>query len=109
MDEDLRTKHLAQAGYLGPKAQEEARRRAETVEVAQYHGTVTGRWPGKGGRVTNTVYSVKHMVVTGELTTGFQFYGLFDTVERAGQWATHNLKPGTPYRVHNMSDVRSEA
>lgn len=58
------------------------------------------------GRTSHTVYPVKYLLVTGELTTGFQFYGPFDSVAAAGQWATVNLKPGTPHRVHNMSDVR---
>jgi hypothetical protein len=48
------------------------------------------------------------MLVTGELTTGFMFYGPFDTMDKAGQWATANLKPGTFHRVHNIIDVRDE-
>jgi hypothetical protein len=47
------------------------------------------------------------MVVTGELTVGFQFYGPFDTVAEAGQWASANIKEGTPRRVHDFHDVRS--
>ncbi len=81
-------------------------RRNGTVEMVQRHGTMTSRWPGRGGRVTHTVFPVKHMVVTGELTTGFRFYGPFDTLTAAGRWATANLKPGTPHRVHDMFDVR---
>jgi hypothetical protein len=68
----------------------------------------TGRWSGKGGRTSHTVYPIKYLLVTGDLTTGFQFYGPFATVASAGQWATRNLKPGTPHRVHNMYDVRED-
>ena len=102
MAENLKAKHLAEAGYLGPEARKEAHR----------DGTVTGRFPpGKlnFGRVTHTVHPIKHMVVTGELTTGFIFYGLFDTVEKAVQWGDHNLKSGTLYRVHTLFDVRNDA
>ena len=73
----------------------------ERVKVHQCHGTTTGRWR-PDGRTSNTVYPVKHMLVTGELTTGFQFYGPFDTVAKAGQWATDNLRPGTAHRVHDI-------
>lgn len=61
--------------------------------------------PSIGGRVTHTVYPTKYMVVTGELTTGFQFYGMFDNAAVAGRWATLNIKGNAPYRVHNMHDV----
>lgn len=77
-------------------------------------GTATGRWTetegggSNGGRRTHTVYPTKHLLVTGELTTGFKFYGPFDTVEKAGRWATDNLKEGEFHRVHNMYDVRIE-
>lgn len=81
--------------------------RGGSAEVIQYYGVATGRWPQRIGRTTHTVFPIKHMLVTGELTTGFQFYGPFDTVFAAGQWATKNLKPGTPHRVHNMYDVRN--
>ena len=70
------------------------------------HGATTGRWRGDG-RVNHTVYPIKYMVVTGELTTGFTFYGPFDTLDKAGQWATVNLRAGTFHRVHNMYDVGS--
>lgn len=68
----------------------------------------TGRWLGKGGRIAHTVYPVKFMVVTGELTTGFEFYGLFDTVDKAEKWAATSIKVGTVFRIHNMSDVRND-
>lgn len=106
MDEDLKTKHLAQAGYLGSKAQEEAR--CVSQPATQQYGFQTGRFPRKDGRVTNTVYPIRYMVVTGELPTGFLFYGPFETTIRADRWATLNLKTGTFYRVHNMFDVRDE-
>jgi len=73
----------------------------------QPHEMMTKHWLNKHGRVTNTVYPIRYMVVTGELTTGFQFYGPFNTVAAAGQWATTNLKVGTLHRVHNIFDVRS--
>jgi hypothetical protein len=76
------------------------------LEDIQRHGTVTGRWSGNTGRITNTVYPIKYMVVTGELTTGFVFYGPFDSLSKAGQWATYNLKDGLPHRVHSIFDVR---
>lgn len=72
-------------------------------EPVQVHVPTTGR--RSGGRTSHTVYPVKHLLVTGELTTGFQFYGPFDSVAAAGQWATDHLKPGTPHRVHDMFDV----
>ena len=68
------------------------------------HGAETGRWRSDG-RVKHTVYPIKYMVVTGELTTGFTFYGPFDTMDKAGQWATANLRAGTFHRVHTMYDV----
>ncbi len=71
-------------------------------------GTVTGRWPRRDGRVTNTVYPVKYMVVTGELPTGFIFYGPFETTARADRWARLNLRSDTFYRVHNMFDVKDD-
>lgn len=75
----------------------------------RHYGTTTGRWSGRGGRATHTVYSTKYLLVTGELTTGFQFYGPFNSVAAAGQWATANLTAGTSHRVHNMFDVRDDA
>ena len=57
---------------------------------------------------TNTMYPVKHLVVTGELTTGFKFYGPFESVPKAGQWAVANLKDGLPYRIHNLFEVKDE-
>jgi len=61
---------------------------------------------GTDGRKTHTVYPLKYIVVTGELTTGFQFYGPFESVAKAGQWATSQLKVGDFYRVHNLHEVR---
>lgn len=58
------------------------------------------------GRRTHTIYPTKYLLVTGELTTGFDFYGPFDSVEKAGRWATDNLKAGEFHRVHNMYEVR---
>ncbi len=75
-------------------------------KVIQIHGSQTGRFPRRDGRETNTIYPVRYMVVTGELPTGFTFYGPFETTARADQWATINLKAGAFYRVHNMFDVR---
>lgn len=92
---------------------------SEDIVAAHYarptvKSTVTGRrtetegGESNGGRRTHTVYPTKHLLVTGELTTGFEFYGPFDTVEKAGRWATDNLKKGEFHRVHNMHDVRIE-
>ncbi len=100
MDDDLKTRD---------EALEKRAAQRSTPEGLQQHGATTGRWLGKGGRVTNTVYPIKYMVVTGELTTGFVFYGPFDSVAATERWATHNLKRGTPHRVHNMFDVRNDA
>ena len=62
------------------------------------------------GRVTHTVYPVKYMVAVGGLTTGFAFYGPFDTDERAATWARHNInfKHSTSYQVYPMFDVRDD-
>lgn len=68
----------------------------------------SGRPADPSGRTTHTMYPVKHILVTGELTTGFQFYGPFDTVAEAGQWATYNLRPGTAHRVHDMYYIGGE-
>lgn len=65
----------------------------------------SGRPADPSGRTTHIVYPVKHILVTGELTTGFQFYGPFDTVAGAGQWATDNLKDGLPRRIHDINVV----
>ncbi len=73
--------------------------------------TVTGRTEIKGGgskggdRKTHVTYPLKYLLITGELTTGFRFYGPFDSVEKAGRWATNNLKPGEFHRVHDLYDV----
>ncbi len=107
MDEDLKTKHLAQAGYSGPKAQEEARRASQSA--IQYHGTETGRWVRKDGRVTNTVYPVKYMVAIGDLFQGFQFYGPFTEDKFAAHWAQNNLKCRAEYRIYPIFDVREDA
>lgn len=66
------------------------------------------RPPDNTGRVSRIVYPIRYLVVTGELTTGFQFYGPFNTRDAAGQWATGNLKSGLPHRVHDMFDVRND-
>jgi len=86
---------------MRPGATVEVLQRRSTVEILQRRGT------NLGGRVSHTVYPIKYMVVTGELTTGFTFYGPFETINKAGQWATTNLKSGTFHRVHNMYDVRN--
>lgn len=78
---------------------------AESLRIGKIHGAVTGRWRSDG-RVTHTVYPVKHMVVTGGLTTGFTFYGPFDSVGLARQWAGSNLRTDTFYRINNMFEVR---
>jgi len=66
----------------------------------------TGRL--SGGRVKHTIYPVKYMVVTGDLTTGFQFYGPFDTVEKAEEWAAHGLKVGV-WNLLQLFNVRDGA
>ncbi len=55
---------------------------------------------------THVVYPIKCLVVTGELDTGFTFFGPFDGLRAAGEWATRNLRTNIPYRVHNFYDVR---
>ena len=119
MAEDLKAKHLAEAGYLGPEAQTEAhkKRAAENAGAGvqpdmQYHGTVTGRLPPSKlnfGRVTHTVYPVKYMVAVGGLSMGFQFYGPFTEDKFAARWADTNLKRGTEYRVYSIFDVGKDA
>jgi len=86
-------------------------RRGNNAEVLRYHGATTGRWPGKGGRITHTVYPVKHMVAVGDLIKGFEFYGPFDTPERARAWASANinLRSASAYHVYPMFDVRNDA
>lgn len=66
-----------------------------------------GRPANPDGRISRTVYPVNHLLVTGALTTGFIFYGPFDTVAEAGQWATDNLRAGEFYRVHDIQHVRT--
>ncbi len=82
------------------------RERNEALRLAD-RAAKAKRPPDKTGRVSRTVYPIKYLVVTGELTTGFQFYGPFNTRDAAGQWATGNLKSGLPHRVHDMFDVRN--
>ena len=117
MSDDLKLKHLAQAGYLGPKAQAEARnpahadadsRRDGAAGVLERRGTETGRWPGKTGRTTHTVYPVKYVVAVGGLSGGFQFYGPFSEDKHAARWVYNNLKRGTDCSIHKMSDVKDE-
>lgn len=115
-DDDVKTKHLAQAGYLGPKAQAEARspvrangRRDVAAGTVQTHGTTTGRFPPGDvgfGRATHTVYPVKYVVTVGGLSGGFQFYGPFSEDKHAARWVYNNLKRGTDCSIHKMSDVR---
>jgi len=78
----------------------------EQLRIGKIHGAQTGRWRSDG-RATHTVYPIKYMVVTGELTSGFIFYGPFDSMDVARQWAGSNLRTDTFYRVHNMHDVGS--
>jgi len=76
----------------------------------QHHGTTTGRWPPRDdGRKTNTVYPVKYLVVAGGLPSGFTFYGPFDNVNTACQWAAGNLKKGTRFDPLPFFDVRNDA
>lgn len=78
----------------------------EATTTAKRRTEVQGGGSSIGGRRTHTVYPTKYLLVTGELTTGFDFYGPFDSVEKAGRWATDNLKAGEFHRVHNMHEVR---
>lgn len=57
-------------------------------------------------KTSHVVHRDAFILVTGELTTGFHFYGPFDSVELAGKWAQDNLKDGTFYRTQAMHDVR---
>ena len=81
----------------------------------QRYGFQTGRFPSPSklefGRKTHTVYPVHYMVAVGDLTQGFQFYGPFDTCERARVWgsANLNLKSATAYHVYPIFDVREDA
>ena len=57
-------------------------------------------------RKSRTVLKDAFVLITGELTLGFTFYGPFDTRVAAGEWAQANLKAGVFHRVHAMQDVR---
>lgn len=57
-------------------------------------------------RTSHEVLVDSYMVVTGEITTGFHFYGPFKTRDKAGQWATANFKEGTFHRVHTLHHVK---
>lgn len=83
--------------------------RGRTIEMVQAHGTVTDRGLGTSGLSSHTVYPVKYMVATGNLTTGFDFYGPFATMVAANLWVTANLKVGTSIRVHAIFDVRDQS
>ena len=72
-------------------------------------GTVTGRWPRRDGRVTNTVYAKQYMVIVGTLGQGFEFYGPFDTVAKAAEWAGDNLHTGVYVNVEEFHNVRDDA
>ena len=85
---------------------DKAKAKAADQPAIQYHGTVTGRWPPKGGMATHTVYPTKYMVAVGDWAEGFQFYGPFTEDKYAARWAYNNLKRGTTYRVCPMFDVR---
>ena len=57
-------------------------------------------------RTSRVVLVDAYMVVTGEITTGFHFYGPFKTRDKAGQWANENFKEGTFHRVHTLHHVK---
>ncbi len=57
-------------------------------------------------RRTHTVYPVKCLLVTGDLMSGFKFYGSFDSKEKARQWAGDHLRKEAPYLLHDILDVR---
>lgn len=114
MVEDLKTKHLAEAGYLGSKAREEAladRAAGQSPPGIQYHGVRTGRFPPPliAGRTTHTVHPILYMVAVGGLSEGFQFYGTFTEDKYAARWAYNNLKRGIEYRVYPIFDTRNDA
>jgi hypothetical protein len=44
--------------------------------------------------------------VTGEMTTGYTFFGPFKGLAAARQWAIDNLKDSTVYRVHDIHRVK---
>jgi hypothetical protein len=113
-------KHLAQAGYLGPKARDEAladvekakdaQSHGDTAEVLQrqHHGAVTGRWSGKSGFRTHTVYPKRVMLAVGTLGQGLDFYGPFDDGIIAMRWAADNLTTGADVRLETIHIVRSD-
>lgn len=57
-------------------------------------------------RKSHTMLKTSYILVTGELTLGFTFYGPFDDPAKAGQWAAKNLKNGVFYRTHQLQDIR---
>ena len=59
-------------------------------------------------RKSHHVLIDQYMLVTGELTTGFHFYGPFKSRDKVGQWAQENLRDDTFYRVHIIHGVRDE-
>lgn len=120
MNEDLKTKHMAEAGYLGPEARAEAlkQRAADNDRDAQpqrtpgsHCGFQAVRFPpfDLAGRETHTVYPIKYMVAVGGLSKGFQFYGPFTEDKFAARWIYNNLKRGTESRIYSIFDVREDA
>jgi len=58
------------------------------------------------GLKTHIVYRPSYIVVTGNLSAGFSFYGPFDGILKAEKWVEENLKAGEWWQVHIMSNVR---
>ena len=55
---------------------------------------------------TRIAYPLKYLVITGDLTNGFDFYGSFDTTSEADRWASSNLKKSIVYKIYPLKHVR---
>ncbi len=59
-------------------------------------------------RKSHTTLKTSYLLVTGELSRGFTFYGPFNTPADAGKWAAGNLKKDVFYLLHDLQNVRIE-
>jgi hypothetical protein len=55
---------------------------------------------------THVMYPLRFMVVTGNLPTGFRFYGMFDTHSEAQNWVDKNLRSELLASIHSIRKVR---
>lgn len=55
---------------------------------------------------THTSYSKVYIVVVGDMTEGFEFYGPFSDARAAMSWAVANFKVGEGLQIYPMNHVR---